>query len=577
MLLRILRRYLAPHRNLLIAVAVFQLAQSLASLYLPSLNADIIDNGVAKGDIEYIFQVGGVMLLVTLLQVACAITAVYFGAKAAMGLGRDLRGAVFDRVATFSEREVAQFGAPSLITRSTNDVQQVQMVVLMTCTLFISAPILAIGGVIMALRQDVGLSWLMAVSIPILLVAISLIIVRMLPLFQTMQKRIDVVNRVLREQLTGIRVVRAFVREDVETRRFADANRELTDVALQVGRLFALMFPVVMLVMNVSSVAVIWFGGIQVDAGTIEVGTLMAFLQYLMQILMAVMMATFMAVLLPRAAVSADRIGAVLDTESSVVPPKDGVTELHEHGTVELLDASFAYPGAEEPVLRNVSFAVASGSTTAIIGSTGSGKTSLINLLPRLVDATGGEVLVDGVNVRDLDPVLLWSRIGFIPQRPYLFSGTVRSNLQYGRPDATDDELWEALRIAQAEQFVRAMDGGIDAPISQGGTNVSGGQRQRLAIARALVKRAEIYVFDDAFSALDTATDARLRLALRQSMSEATMIIVAQRVATIVDADQIVVLENGEVVGIGSHAELLETSETYAEIVSSQLAAEEAA
>lgn len=577
MLLRILRRYLAPHRNLLIAVAVFQLAQSLASLYLPSLNADIIDNGVAKGDIEYIFQVGGVMLLVTLLQVACAITAVYFGAKAAMGLGRDLRGAVFDRVATFSEREVAQFGAPSLITRSTNDVQQVQMVVLMTCTLFISAPILAIGGVIMALRQDVGLSWLMAVSIPILLVAISLIIVRMLPLFQTMQKRIDVVNRVLREQLTGIRVVRAFVREDVETRRFADANRELTDVALQVGRLFALMFPVVMLVMNVSSVAVIWFGGIQVDAGTIEVGTLMAFLQYLMQILMAVMMATFMAVLLPRAAVSADRIGAVLDTESSVVPPKDGVTELHEHGTVELLDASFAYPGAEEPVLRNVSFAVASGSTTAIIGSTGSGKTSLINLLPRLVDATAGEVLVDGVNVRDLDPVLLWSRIGFIPQRPYLFSGTVRSNLQYGRPDATDDELWEALRIAQAEQFVRAMDGGIDAPISQGGTNVSGGQRQRLAIARALVKRAEIYVFDDAFSALDTATDARLRLALRQSMSEATMIIVAQRVATIVDADQIVVLENGEVVGIGSHAELLETSETYAEIVSSQLAAEEAA
>lgn len=577
MLLRILRRYLAPHRNLLIAVAVFQLAQSLASLYLPSLNADIIDNGVAKGDIEYIFQVGGVMLLVTLLQVACAITAVYFGAKAAMGLGRDLRGAVFDRVATFSEREVAQFGAPSLITRSTNDVQQVQMVVLMTCTLFISAPILAIGGVIMALRQDVGLSWLMAVSIPILLVAISLIIVRMLPLFQTMQKRIDVVNRVLREQLTGIRVVRAFVREDVETRRFADANRELTDVALQVGRLFALMFPVVMLVMNVSSVAVIWFGGIQVDAGTIEVGTLMAFLQYLMQILMAVMMATFMAVLLPRAAVSADRIGAVLDTESSVVPPKDGVTELHEHGTVELLDASFAYPGAEEPVLRNVSFAVASGSTTAIIGSTGSGKTSLINLLPRLVDATAGEVLVDGVNVRDLDPVLLWSRIGFIPQRPYLFSGTVRSNLQYGRPDATDDELWEALRIAQAEQFVRAMDGGIDAPISQGGTNVSGGQRQRLAIARALVKRAEIYVFDDAFSALDTATDARLRLALRQSMSEATMIIVAQRVATIVDADQIVVLENGEVVGIGSHAELLETSETYAEIVLSQLAAEDAA
>ncbi|AWB88839.1 ABC transporter ATP-binding protein [Salinibacterium hongtaonis] len=577
MLIKILRRYLAPHRSLLIGVVVFQLAQSLASLYLPSLNADIIDNGVARGDIGYIFRLGGVMLLVTLLQVACAVTAVYFGAKAAMGLGRDLRGAVFDRVGTFSEREVAQFGAPSLITRSTNDVQQVQMVVLMTCTLFVSAPILAIGGVIMALRQDVSLSWLMAVSIPILLVAISLIIVRMLPLFQKMQKRIDVVNRVLREQLTGIRVVRAFVREDMETRRFADANQELTDVALQVGRLFALMFPVVMLVMNVSSVAVIWFGGLQVDAGTLEVGTLMAFLQYLMQILMAVMMATFMAVLLPRGAVSADRIGAVLDTESSVVPPTDGVVELPQQGTVDLVDATFAYPGAEEPVLRNVSFSVAPATTTAIIGSTGSGKTSLINLLPRLVDATGGEVLVDGVNVRDIEPSVLWSRIGFIPQRPYLFSGTVRSNLLYGRPDATDDELWQALRIAQAEHFVREMEGGIDAPIAQGGTNVSGGQRQRLAIARALVKRAEIYVFDDAFSALDTATDARLRLALRQSMADATMIIVAQRVATIVNADQIVVLENGEVVGIGTHAELLESSETYAEIVSSQLAAEEAA
>jgi ATP-binding cassette subfamily B protein len=576
MLLKILGRYLKPYWPLLLAVGVFQLAQSLASLYLPSLNADIVDNGIAKGDVPYIFGVGGLMLGITLLQVVCAITAVYFGARVAMSLGRDLRSGIFHTVSGFSEREVAQFGAPSLITRTTNDVQQVQMVVLMTCTLFVAAPMLAIGGVIMALQQDVGLSWLMAVSIPILLVAVGGIMVRMVPLFRTMQKRIDRVNLVLREQLTGIRVIRAFVREPHETDRFAVANADLTKTAVSAGRLFALMFPIVMLVMNVSSVAVIWFGGLRVDEG-MEVGTLMAFLQYLIQILMGVMMATFMGILLPRAAVSADRIGEVLETKTSVVMPTNPVTEVTETGTVEFLDASFQYPGAEEPVLKNLAFAARPGRTTAIIGSTGSGKTTLVNLLPRLVDVTGGAVLVDGVDVRELDPDLLWGLIGLVPQKPYLFSGTVASNLRYGKPDATDEELWEALETAQAKDFVSELEGGLDAPISQGGTNVSGGQRQRLAIARALVKKPEIYVFDDSFSALDTGTDARLRQALNRKVRGATMIIVAQRVSTIIDADQIIVLENGEIVGIGTHEELNSSNATYAEIVSSQLTAEEAA
>jgi ATP-binding cassette subfamily B protein len=576
MLLKILGRYLKPYWPLLLAVGVFQLAQSLASLYLPSLNADIVDNGIAKGDVPDIFGVGGLMLGITLLQVVCAITAVYFGARVAMSLGRDLRSGIFHTVSGFSEREVAQFGAPSLITRTTNDVQQVQMVVLMTCTLFVAAPMLAIGGVIMALQQDVGLSWLMAVSIPILLVAVGGIMVRMVPLFRTMQKRIDRVNLVLREQLTGIRVIRAFVREPHETDRFAVANADLTKTAVSAGRLFALMFPIVMLVMNVSSVAVIWFGGLRVDEG-MEVGTLMAFLQYLIQILMGVMMATFMGILLPRAAVSADRIGEVLETKTSVVMPTNPVTEVTETGTVEFLDASFQYPGAEEPVLKNLAFAARPGRTTAIIGSTGSGKTTLVNLLPRLVDVTGGAVLVDGVDVRELDPDLLWGLIGLVPQKPYLFSGTVASNLRYGKPDATDEELWEALETAQAKDFVSELEGGLDAPISQGGTNVSGGQRQRLAIARALVKKPEIYVFDDSFSALDTGTDARLRQALTRKVRGATRIIVAQRVSTIIDADQIIVLENGEIVGIGTHEELNSGNATYAEIVSSQLTAEEAA
>jgi len=577
MLWKLLVKYLRPYRRLLAAVVVFQLAQSIASLYLPTLNADIIDEGVAKGDTGYILRVGGMMLLITFAQIVCSIIAVYFGAKAAMALGRDLRGAVFSRVGEYSEQEVTRFGAPSLITRSTNDVQQVQMLVLMTSTLMVSAPILSIGGVIMAIRQDVQLSWLIAVSVPVLLIAVGLIIVRMVPLFRVMQAKIDTINRVLREQLTGIRVIRAFVREDREQARFAVANEDVTDYALRAGRLMALMFPIVMLVLNVSSVAVIWFGAFRIQDGSMQVGTLIAFLSYLMQILMAVMMATFMAVMIPRATVSADRIGEVLGTASSVVPPANPVNATVGHGELALLDVGFAYPGAEQPVLSNVSFLARSGQTTAIIGSTGSGKTTLVNLLPRLFDATSGSVLVDGVDVRELNPDLLWGHIGLVPQKPYLFSGTVRSNLHYGKPDATEEELWRALTIAQAKDFVSEMPEGLDSPIAQGGTNVSGGQRQRLAIARALVKRPEIYIFDDSFSSLDLATDARLRAALKTGTDGATMIIVAQRVSTIIDADQILVLEDGRIVGAGTHHELLASSRTYQEIVSSQLTAEEAA
>ncbi|WP_426623529.1 ABC transporter ATP-binding protein [Leifsonia sp. McL0607] len=577
MLLKLLGRFLRPHWPLLIGVVVFQLAQSLLSLWLPTLNADIVDNGIAKGDTGYILSTGAEMLGITIVQVACSITAVYFGAKVAMRVGRDLRGAIFHRVGEFSEREVTHFGAPSLITRNTNDVQQVQMLVLMTCTLLVSAPILAIGGIVLAMQQDIQLSWLIAVSVPVLLIAVSIIIVKMVPLFRKMQERIDRVNRVLREQLTGIRVVRAFVREEVETSRFSVANDEVTDTAIRAGRLFALMFPIVMLVLNVSSVAVIWFGAFRVADGSMQIGTLTAFLQYLMQILMGVMMSTMMAVLVPRAAVCADRIGQVLGTEPSVAVPEYPVTEVSAKGTVEFVGVGFSYPGAEQPVLSDVTFFAEAGKTTAIIGSTGAGKTTLINLIPRLFDATSGIVLVDGVDVAELDPELLWSRIGLVPQKPYLFSGTVASNLRYGNPDATDDELWRALEIAQAKGFVDEMPEKLEGPIAQGGTNVSGGQRQRLAIARALVSQPEIFIFDDSFSALDTATDARLRQALARNEADATMIVVAQRVSTIVDADQIIVLDDGRVVGRGTHAELVESNPTYAEIVSSQLTAEEAA
>ena len=576
-LLRVVGRFLRPYRWLVVAVIAFQLVQTTANLLLPSLNADIIDNGIAKGDIGRILQTGGIMLIGTLVQVAAAIAAVWFGARAAMRLGRDIREQIFTRVAEFSEREVGQFGAPSLITRTTNDVQQVQMVVFMALALMVSAPIMAIGGVFMALQQDIGLSWLMAVAIPILLIVISVIVVRMVPLFRAMQTRIDSVNRVLREQLTGIRVIRAFVRERHETARFADANAELTDTALRAGRLFALVFPLVMLVMNAASVAVFWFGAEGVESGATQVGALTAFLQYLIQILMAVMMAVMMSMMVPRAAVAAERIGEVLDTPSSVMVPVQPVTPATTDGVVEFRDVEFRYPGAAEPVLAGVSFTARPGTTTAIIGSTGSGKSTLLGLLSRLFDVTGGAVLIDGVDVRELEPDLLWGRVGLVPQRAYLFSGTIASNLRFGSPDASDDELWAALRTAQAEDFVRAMPDGLDSPIAQGGTNVSGGQRQRLAIARALVKQAPIMVFDDSFSALDTSTDARLRAALDTAAAGVTRIVVAQRVSTILDADEILVIEEGRIVGRGRHDALLGSSETYREIVESQLRADEEA
>ncbi len=577
MLAKLLVEYLKPHWRLLVGVVLFQLIQVAATLYLPTLNAAIIDKGVITGDTSYILSVGGWMLMLTIAQIIAAVIAVYFGAKAAMGLGRDLRAAVFTQVGMFSEREVAKFGAPSLITRSTNDVQQVQMLVLTGSTLMVAAPLLSIGGVIMAVQQDLELSWIIAVSVPVLLVAILLLVSRMVPLFRKMQVRIDEINRVLREQLTGIRVIRAFVRERVETERFGDANDAVTDSALRTGRLMALMFPTVMIVLNASGVAVIWFGAFRIDAGSMQVGTLIAFLSYLMQILMAVMMATFMVVMIPRASVSADRITEVLETESSVKPPLNPIRETNGTGSVELINVGFSYPNAESPVLAGISFVAKPGQTTAIIGSTGSGKSTLINLLPRLFDATAGEVLFDGVNVKELAPEVLWSQIGLIPQKPFLFSGTVRSNMQYGKPDATDEEIWRALEIAQAVDFVSNMEGGLDAEISQGGTNVSGGQRQRLAIARALVKQPQLFIFDDSFSALDLKTDAALRRALKNNTGNATVVMVAQRVSTIMDADQILVIEDGRIVDRGTHSQLLETSETYREIVASQLSAEEAA
>jgi ATP-binding cassette subfamily B protein len=577
MLIRLLREYLRPYTGALTAVVALQLVSTMASLYLPSLNADIIDKGVAKGDTGYIVSTGGWMLAVTLVQITCSVAAVYFGARAAMAFGRDVRSAVFHRVGTFSAREVNHFGAPSLITRNTNDVQQVQMLVLMSCTLMVGAPIMCVGGIIMALRQDVGLSWLMLVCIPVLVVSIGLIVIRMVPQFRAMQARIDIVNRVLREQLSGIRVVRAFVREGDERERFAGANRALTDTALRVGRLMVLIFPIVMLILNGSSVAVLWFGAARVDSGEMQIGALTAFLMYLMLILTSVMMATFMAIMIPRAAVCADRIGEVLNTDSSVIPPPNPVREVRSRAELELRDVEFRYPGAAEPVLRDISFKATGGKTTAIIGSTGAGKTTMVSLVARLFDATSGAVLIDGVSVRDLDPEMLWKRIGLVPQKSYLFTGTVASNLRYGNPKATDEELWDALEVAQAKDFVEAMPGGLEAPIAQGGTNVSGGQRQRLSIARALVREPEIYLFDDSFSALDLATDARLRAALRPRTADAAVVIVSQRVSTIADADQIVVLDSGTVVGLGRHEDLVDTCPTYLEIVQSQLAAEPAA
>ncbi|MET8539702.1 ABC transporter ATP-binding protein [Kitasatospora sp. NPDC004799] len=577
MLIRLLRAYLRPYSRPITLLVLLQLVSTLAALYLPTLNADIIDDGVVKGDTGYILRVGGVMIAVTVLQALCSIGAVFIGARTAMAFGRDVRAAVFDRVQSFSAREVGQFGAPSLITRTTNDVQQVQMLALMSFTLMVAAPIMCVGGIIMALNQDVPLSGLLLAVIPALGVVVVLLVRALRPRFRSMQERIDTVNRVLREQITGIRVIRAFVKDDQEQARFAGANEDLTHVARQVGRLMSIMFPAVMLVVNVSSVAVLWFGAHRIDDGAMEIGALTAFLSYLMQILMSVMMATFMFMMVPRAEVCAERIEEVLGTDSSVVPPTAPVTEVPRRGDLELRDVDFRYPGAEASVLRGIDLTARPGETTAIIGSTGSGKSTLLGLVPRLFDATSGQVLLDGVDVRELAPAALAETVGIVPQKPYLFSGTVASNLRYGRPDATDEELWHALEIAQAKEFVEKLPEGLDAPIAQGGGNVSGGQRQRLAIARTLVRRPSVYLFDDSFSALDYATDAKLRKALARETSDATVLIVAQRVSTIRDADRIIVLDEGAVVGTGTHHELMADNPTYREIVLSQLTEQEAA
>ncbi|MGW3492201.1 ABC transporter ATP-binding protein [Streptomyces sp. NPDC001020] len=577
MLIRLLRAHLGPYKKPITLLVLLQFLQTCATLYLPTLNADIIDNGVVKGDTGYILSFGGLMIGVSLGQVVCNMGAVYYGARTASALGRDMRAAVFDRVQSFSSREVGHFGAPSLITRTTNDVQQIQMLVLMTFTLMVSAPIMCVGGIVLALGLDVPLSGVLVAVVPVLGICVTLIVRRLRPLFRSMQTRLDTVNRVLREQISGNRVIRAFVRDGYEKDRFKGANTELTEVSLGTGRTLALMFPLVMTVVNLSSIAVVWFGAHRIDSGGMQIGDLTAFLAYLMQIVMSVMMATFMFMMVPRAEVCAERVQEVLGTETSVVPPTAPVVELRRHGHLEIRGGGFGYPGAEEPVLKAIDLVARPGETTAVIGSTGSGKSTLLGLIPRLFDVTEGEVLVGGVNVQEIEPGLLAKAVGLVPQKPYLFAGTVASNLRYGNPDATDEELWHALEVAQAKEFVEALENGLDSPIAQGGTNVSGGQRQRLAIARTLVQRPEIYLFDDSFSALDYATDAALRSALGQETAEATVVIVAQRVSTIRDADRILVLDEGRVVGAGRHQELMASNETYREIVLSQLTEAEAA
>ncbi len=568
---RLLRTHLAPYRRLLWLVVILQAIQTTATLVLPALNADLIDQGVLAGDNGFIWRTGGIMIVFSVVQIVFAAAAVWFGAQVAMGFGRDLRRDLFHQVTDYSAREVGRFGAASLITRITNDVQQVQMLVVIAATMMIAAPLTMIIGIVLAVREDAGLSVILLFAMPGAVLVLGLIVSRMVPAFQLMQVRVDRVNSVLREQITGVRVVRAFVREPEEQARFAVANDELTETSLRTGRLMAATFPTVGFIVNISSLAVLWIGADRINSGEMQVGSLVAYISYLIQILIAVVMATFMASMIPRASVAADRIAEVLDTDSSVRPPRHPVTEVVEHGTLEFSDVAFSYAGAERPVLCDVSFRVASGETTAIIGSTGAGKTTLVNLVARLFDATDGSVLVDGVDVRRLDPDLLWGKVGYVPQKAFLFAGTVASNLRFGRPAATDDELWRALEIAQAAGFVQAMPDGLDSPIAQGGSNVSGGQRQRLSIARALVADPEIYVFDDSFSALDLATDARLRAALEPHTRGAAVLVVAQRVSTIRDADQILVLEDGRIVGRGTHDELVATCPTYAEIVESQL------
>jgi ATP-binding cassette subfamily B multidrug efflux pump len=570
MLPALLRQYVRPYRWLLTVVAVLQVISTLASLYLPTVNAAIIDDGVAKGDTRRIVELGGMMLAVTGLQVVCAIGAVYFGSRAGMGFGRDLRSAIFHHVTGFSAEETARFGAPSLLTRTTNDVQQIQLLVQLTCTMLITAPIMCIGGIFMAVHQDAGLSWLLLVSIPVLAAANYWIVSHLLPIFRSMQRLIDNINRVTREQLSGIRVIRAFAREPFERKRFAEVNHALSDTALFAGRWQALMLPVTTLVINLSSVALIWFGGMRIDNGQMQVGSLIAFLSYFMQILMAVLMATFILFLLPRATVCAERITEVLSTESAIASPEHPVRPETVNGGVRLDNATFSYPGADRPVLQDVSLTAQPGTTTAIVGSTGSGKSTLVSLICRLYDVTGGSVMVDDIDVRDYDTEQLWSAIGLVPQRGYLFSGTVSDNLRYGKADATNDEMWGALAVASADGFVRAHAEGLEMPVAQGGINFSGGQRQRLAIARAVIRRPAIYLFDDALSALDVHTDARVRAALREVSADSTIVIVAQRISTVVDADQVIVIDDGKVVGAGTHESLLADCPTYAEFADSQ-------
>jgi ATP-binding cassette subfamily B multidrug efflux pump len=571
MLIRLLRTYLRPYSREVAIVVVLVLIQSIASLYLPNLNADIINNGVAKGDIPYIWRTGGVMLAVTIVLGFIAIAAVYWASVASMGVGRDLRAAVFGRVQSFSAREMNRLGTASLITRNTNDVQQIQLFLQIALTLMVGAPIIAVGGVIMALREDVTLSALLIVVVPVLAAIVGFMLVKAVPLFRSMQVKIDRINQVLREQIMGVRVIRAFIRTGYEQGRFETANADLTSTALRVNRIFVLAFPALMVVMNLTTVAVLWFGGHLVDSGQMPIGNLTAFLMYILQILMSVMMAIAMVILVPRAEASAARIQEVVTTEPSIGDPVHPVEPAGVTGMVEFQGVTFGYPGGEQPVLQDLSFELKPGETTAIIGGTGSGKTTLLNLIPRFFDVSAGRLLVDGVDVRQRSLERLWGRIGLVPQRAYLFSGTVADNLRFGHEQATDEELWHALEVAQARDFVAAMDGGLEAPIDQGGTNVSGGQRQRLAIARALVKRPSVYLFDDCFSALDAGTDARLRAALRSETSDATVLIIAQRVSTIMHADRIIVLDDGRIVGLGSHADLMTSCEPYREIVDSQL------
>jgi len=577
MLTKLIGRFGGRYRGWFALVVLLQAVASVASLMLPNLNARIIDTGVAYGDTAYIWRTGGRMLAVGGAQVVAQCLAAVFGARLAMGIGRDIRAGLFDTVLNYSSQEVNHFGAPSLITRTTNDVQQVQQLILMTCIMILGAPFTMVGAVIMALREDMGLSWIVAVAVAVLIILVGVIVRQMTPAFRRNQKSIDRINQVVREQLSGIRVIRAFVRERRERKRFDTANQSLMLLGFRIGTFFSLLVPIVMLIMNASTVGVWWFGGLRVDSGDIQVGQITAFMTYMFQMLMSVMMAAIMMIQLPRAQVCAGRIMEVLRTRSTVVPADRPVRKLAETGSMEMTDVEFSYPGAEEPVLHDINLSLRPGTTTAVIGSTGSGKTTLANLVPRLYDVTGGSIKLDGVDIRRLDMDLLWSRIGLVPQKPYLFSGTVASNLRYGNPEATDDQMWAALATAQAADFVEQMDGGLEAPIAQGGSNVSGGQRQRLSIARALIKKPEIYVFDDAFSALDVATDARLRAALAAETRDAAVLIVAQRVSTIRDADQIIVLDSGRIVGRGTHAELLAECTTYQEIVSSQMSAEEAA